>query len=127
MPATQAEHIGSLQLAYIGDSVYDLYVRTQLMQIDGQAVYKLHKQAVSMVNCKAQSISLARIETLLCNRESDIVRRARNKNSRPPKGADPADYQRATGFEALIGYLYLSGQHTRLLYLLALSTAGDQT
>ena len=96
---------GSLELAYLGDAVYDLYVRRELVKKGGR-VQKMHREAISRVCAKAQSEALGRIETELTDAEAGVVRRARNAHQNPPKNADPADYHRATALEALIGYLY---------------------
>lgn len=104
---------GSLELAYIGDAVYELYVRERLVP-EGGHVQAMHRRATKIVCASAQSEALGRIEEMLTDAEKDIVRRARNAKQNPPKNADPAQYHRATGLEALIGYLYLSGQRERM-------------
>ena len=104
---------GSLELAYLGDTVYDLYVRSHLVEKGGR-VGKMHRQAIRLVCAHAQAEALNRIQDELTEEEANVVRRARNVHQSPPKNADPADYQKATGLEALIGYLYLSGQHARM-------------
>ena len=96
---------GSLELAYLGDAVYDLYVRRELVKKGGR-VQKMHREAIKCVCAKAQSEALGRIEEDLTEAEAGVVRRARNAHQNPPKNADPADYHRATALEALIGYLY---------------------
>ncbi|NLG23844.1 MAG: Mini-ribonuclease 3 [Clostridiales bacterium] len=109
---------GSLELAYVGDSVYDLYVRTRLVRVGGR-MKPIHRSAVSRVCCAAQSQALSRVEPLLDDEEMGVVRRARNHKQTPPRGADPADYHRATALEALIGYLYLTGRTQRMEQILA--------
>jgi ribonuclease-3 family protein len=108
---------GSLELAYLGDTVYDLYVRSHLVEQGGR-VGKMHRQAIRLVCAKAQAAALVRIQDELTAEEADVVRRARNVHQSPPKNADPADYQKATGLEALIGYLYAVGREERLGELL---------
>jgi ribonuclease-3 family protein len=108
---------GSLELAYLGDTVYDLYVRSHLVEQGGR-VGKMHRQAIRLVCAKAQAAALVRIQDELTEEEADVVRRARNVHQSPPKNADPADYQKATGLEALIGYLYAAGREERLGELL---------
>lgn len=108
---------GSLELAYLGDTVYDLYVRSHLVQQGGR-VGKMHRQAIRLVCAHAQAEALTRIQEDLTEEEANVVRRARNVHQSPPKNADPADYQKATGLEALIGYLYASGREERLEALL---------
>ena len=108
---------GSLELAYLGDTVYDLYVRSHLVQSGGR-VGRMHRQAIRLVCARAQAEALTRIQEELTEEEANVVRRARNVHQSPPKNADPADYQKATGLEALIGYLYASGCEERLEQLL---------
>ena len=96
---------GSLELAYLGDAVYDLYVRRELVKKGGR-VQKMHREAIKRVCAAAQSEALGRIENDLTEAEAGVVRRARNAHQNPPKNANPADYHRATALEALIGYLY---------------------
>ena len=115
---------GSLELAYLGDTIYDLYVRTQLVR-EGGHVRDLHRRAVQRVCAHAQAEALGRIEAELTEAEADVVRRARNAHQNPPKNADPAEYHRATALEALTGYLYATGQFARLDALLCKALALD--
>lgn len=108
---------GSLELAYLGDTVYDLYVRAHLVEQGGR-VGNMHRQAIRLVCARAQAEALGRIQDELTEEEASVVRRARNVHQSPPKNADPADYQKATGLEALIGFLYASGREERLMSLL---------
>ena len=108
---------GSLELAYLGDTVYDLYVRRRLV-INGGRMKDLHRAAVSQVRASAQSQALTRIEEMLTEEEQGVVRRARNAKQNPPKNADPGDYHRATAFEALLGFLYLMDRQARLQEIL---------
>ena len=108
---------GSLELAYLGDTVYDLYVRSHLVEKGGR-VGKMHRQAIRLVCAHAQAEALSRIQDDLTEEEANVVRRARNVHQSPPKSADPADYQKATGLEALIGFLYATGREERLGALL---------
>lgn len=118
MTADQARLLNPLQLAYIGDSVWDLLIRSRLIY-RGRNVHNMHRDATSRVNAGAQAAALARIASLLTPEEEDIVRRGRNAHARhpAPKNQNPADYQSATGLEALIGFLYLTGQEARALEL----------
>jgi ribonuclease-3 family protein len=104
---------GSLELAYLGDSLYDLYVREHLIAKGGR-VRAMHREAISLVCAHAQSEALSRIADGLTEAEKDVVRRARNCKQHPPRNADPAEYQRATALEALIGYLYIKGRCERM-------------
>lgn len=105
-----------LVLAYIGDAVYEVYTRTQLLSMHpDMPAHKLHKENIRRVNAKAQSCGMAAIEPMLTEQELAVYKRGRNaKSATVPKHADLADYRRATGFEALLGYLSLSGQTDRL-------------
>lgn len=114
----------SLELAYLGDTLYDLYVRERLVRHGGH-VKTLHRKAVSRVCCAAQSRALARVEPLLTEEEADVVRRARNAHQTAPRNADPADYHRATGLEALLGWLYLNDRQDRLQEILDAALADD--
>lgn len=105
--------LGSLELAYIGDTVYDLYVRTKLLS-EGGKVRAMHQKAIKQVCCVAQSQALERIAGELTPEEADVVRRARNAHQTPPKNAPIAQYHMATGLEALIGYLYINGRIERV-------------
>ena len=116
--------LNPLQMAYVGDTVHDLYVRSMLLS-RGMTVGKMHKQAVRMVSAGAQARMLEAIEPELSEAEADVARRGRNSQAKhaAPKHADPADYAHATGLEALWGYLYLSGQPQRLDELIKLALA----
>ncbi len=109
---------GSLELAYLGDAIYDFYVRDHLVR-GGDRIRALHRSAVAIVCAHAQSEALARVEPLLTDEERAVVRRARNARQTPPHNADPAEYHRATALEALIGYLYLTEQKERMEALIA--------
>lgn len=104
---------GSLELAYLGDALYDLYVREHLIARGGR-VRAMHREAISLVCAHAQSQALARLADALTEDERDVVRRARNTRQTPPKNADPGEYHHATALEALIGWLYVTGQRERM-------------
>jgi len=122
--ALDVRELNPLQMAYVGDTVHDLYVRSMLLS-RGMSVGKMHKQAVRMVSAGAQAKMLAAIEPELDDAEADMARRGRNSQAKhaAPKHADPADYAHATGLEALWGYLYLSGRTQRLDELIKLALA----
>ena len=103
-----------LPLAYIGDSVYDLFIRTKVMQKGNRHVTDLHKESVKFVKAHSQAESVHAIEDKLTEDEVRVLKWGRNAKSTPPKNADVTDYRYATGFEALIGYLYVSGDEDRL-------------
>lgn len=112
-----------LVLAYVGDAVHELYIRTLLLSQGNAPVHKLHKRSIAYVKAKAQSDTIHRLMELLTAEEQDVVRRGRNaKSGTIPKNADVTEYKYATGFETLLGYLYIKEDYTRLLELLKLST-----
>lgn len=108
--------LAPLVLAYIGDSVYEVYVRNRIItEHPDMPAGKLHKQSIKFVSAKAQSHSILKIENMLSEEELAIYKRGRNaKSATVPKNADVTQYRQATGFEALVGYLYLSHQNERL-------------
>jgi len=106
-------------LAYIGDAVYELYVRLDLCQAGCGKSGELHRQTVRKVKASAQAQAARRLLPLLTEEEAAIFRRARNSQpGSQPKHADPVDYRVATGLEAVIGYLYLSLAEVRLEQLM---------
>ena len=108
------EQLPALTLAYIGDAVYELYVRTHLLE-QSHKVHSLHRLAINRVNNNTQSDLLAKVESELTEEEMAIVRRGRNANVHTiPHSADRAQYQKATALEALFGWLYLQGRHERI-------------
>ncbi|MDO4739271.1 MAG: ribonuclease III domain-containing protein [Eubacteriales bacterium] len=104
---------GSLEMAFLGDTIYDFYIRRRLL-VAGGPMKQLQQAASKRVCAKAQSRALGLVEEMLSEEERDVVRRARNTKQRPPKNADPAQYQRATGLEALLGWLYIQEKHDRI-------------
>lgn len=105
--------------AYIGDCIYELYIRTDLVNKTKLKPHELHIETIKYVKAKSQAEILKKIEKNLTEEELDIVRRGRNaKNHHLPKNADPADYMYSTAFEGLIGYLYLTKQDERLKEIL---------
>ena len=111
---------GSLELAWLGDALYDLYVREHLVAAGGR-VRALHREAIAHVCAHAQAEALARISDSLTAQEADVVRRARNAHQSPPRNADPGEYHHATALEALIGWLYVTGQKDRMNELLEMA------
>ncbi len=107
-----------LTLAYIGDAVYDLIIRSVLVNEGNTAVNKLHKRASAIVKAPAQSAVAAAIMDELTEEERDIYRRGRNsKPHTRAKNASTMEYLEATGLEAVIGFLYLRGDMERVLYI----------
>ena len=110
-----------LTWAYIGDSVYELYIRMYLVNTTKLKPHKLHIEATKYVKAKAQAETLKKIENDLTEKEKEIVKRGRNaENHHLPKNATVQEYMYSTGFEALIGYLYLTKQEKRLKEILKL-------
>lgn len=106
--------LSPLQLAYLGDSVYELLIRTYLLKKEFN-VNELHKATIKYVRAKAQSDIIHRITDLLTEEEMTYVKKGRNaKSNTTPKNADLLDYKYATGFECLFGYLYLNNQDSRI-------------
>lgn len=114
MTSAKARMVSPIQLAFVGDAVCSLYVRGYLVGHTNLTGRKLHLRSVSMVNASAQADAYYHVEAMLTQEEKDIARRGRGANTKPPKNADAAAYRAATGYEALLGYLYISGQNERL-------------
>ncbi len=115
----QAAQMAPLTLAYIGDSVFDLYVRTALVLNKVGNNGMLHTRSSGIVNARAQAKFAHSLEADLTERELNIFMRGRNaKSATVPKNMSVADYRYATAVEALLGYLYLTGQEDRLNELL---------
>ena len=101
----------SAQFAYLGDSVFEVFVRERLVK---EGVKSPSVKSLEYVTASAQSAAADRIEALLTEEEKDVFRRGRNDvHTGVPKNASPAEYRRATGFESLFGYLFLTGQSER--------------
>ncbi len=114
-----------LNLAFVGDGVYELLVREHLASLGNTHVGRLHTLAVGLVCANAQSQAYERIAASLTQEEEAVYKRGRNANSvRAPKHTDPAVYRRATGLEALFGYLYLSGRVERVNQLFQMILEG---
>ena len=113
--------VSPLTWAYIGDAVYELYVREYLIKTTNLKPHRLHIETIKFVKASAQAKILYELEKFLTEEEKDIVRRGRNTETHSaPKNADLKDYMYATAFEALIGYLYVSEQKERLDEILKL-------
>lgn len=119
----EARQLPPLALAYIGDSVFELFVRETVLAADRtNKVHTLHREAVRMVNARSQAAFLAALGPRLTEAERYIVQRG--KNAKPhsvPKNADILDYKQATALEALVGFLYLTGKQERLREILRLA------
>ena len=117
-----AKNLNSQVLAYVGDGVYTLFIRTMLMQENNVTANKLHAMCNNFVQAKGQSDATNNILKMLNENELAVFKRARNyKTANIAKHADVIDYKRATGFEAVLGFLYLTGQKERLNEILELA------
>ena len=115
----EVELMSPLTWAYIGDAVYELFIRNKLINETNLKPHKLHIEAIKYVKAKSQAEKLNEIYEILTDEEKDIVRRGRNtQNHHLPKNSNVQEYMYSTAFEALIGYLYLTKQHTRLKEIL---------
>lgn len=108
-----------LTLAYIGDSIYDLVIKSLVVNEGNKQVQKLHKATSTLVQASAQSKMMRRMQEHLTEEEHAVFKRGRNaKSVSPAKNQSITDYRRATGFEALMGYLYLKKEWKRMLDLI---------
>ena len=124
--AARVDDVPVRLLAYLGDAVFELFERERAV-LGAVNADTLHKAVVSRVNASAQSAMLEVLKESLSEKESDIVRRARNLKVSGPRRADQAEYRRATAFEALVGYLYLTNQSrlSEILDICDRSRTGD--
>ena len=113
-----------LVLAYMGDAVWELIVRTKIVREGNRQVNRMHHDAVRYVKAETQARLIRLIEPELTAREAGVYRRGRNAHSNTmAKNASMIDYRMATGFEALVGYLWLNGEEERMMSLLRLAVA----
>lgn len=138
LPEADIRTFSPLTLAYIGDCIYELVIRTMLIEAGNAPVNKLHKRASNLVKASAQKDLFRSIEDALSEEERAVFKRGRNaKSFTSAKNASISEYRIATGFEALMGYLYLNNQLDRLVELIKLGldrmsnhngadTAGDK-
>ena len=117
-----------LTLAYIGDAIYELVIRTILVEKGNTQVNKLHQRASKLVKASAQSAIIEKLKPYFTDEEMGVFKRGRNaKSFTMAKNASMSDYRRATGFEALMGYLYLTEQWDRMLELIKIGiTEGEE-
>ncbi|MBE6608862.1 MAG: ribonuclease III [Ruminococcaceae bacterium] len=114
--------ISSCELAYLGDAVIELLTRQRLVEKGIHGAGNLNKAALGYVTAVAQSAAIERVLPVLTEKETDVYKRGRNQHSASiPKSASAAQYRRATGFEALFGYLWLVGEHERAKYLFSVA------
>ena len=122
MKEIDVNQMSPLVWAYIGDSVYEQYIRNYLVTNTKYKPHKLHIEATKFVKASAQASILLKLENVLTEEEKEIVRRTRNtENHHVAKNASVQDYMYATAFEGLIGYLHLTKQKERLSQILELS------
>ena len=115
----EVELMSPLTWAYIGDAVYELFIRNKLINETHLKTHKLNIEDIKYVKAKSQAEKLSEIYEILTDEEKDIVRRGRNtQNHHLPKNANVQEYMYSTAFEALIGYLYLTKQNARLKEIL---------
>ena len=121
LPEADMRSFSPLTLAYIGDCIYELVIRTMLIEAGNAPVNKLHKRASNLVKAAAQKDLFRSIENALSEEERTVFKRGRNaKSFTSAKNASISEYRIATGFEALMGYLYLNNQLDRLVELVKL-------
>lgn len=114
--------LSPLTLAFVGDSVYEMFIRTKILSMGNRPSCELHKIAVGYVKAKAQAQAAHKVLDVLTDQELEIYKRGRNTNIHTvPKNAQMADYRHATALEALIGYLYIKGEEDRLEEILNLA------
>lgn len=117
-----------LTLAYIGDSVHTLYVRKSIVERGDKKAHDLHVLCTRYVKAASQAKAIHCLLTELSEEETALYKRGRNaKSATVPKNADVADYRAATGFEALVGALYIEGKNDRLNYILSRSMEITET
>ena len=122
MKEVDVNQMSPLVWAYIGDSIYEQFIREYLVIHTEYKPHRLHIEATKFVKASAQAKILKEIEELLTEEEKDIIRRTRNtKNHHLPKNSNVQEYMYATAFEGLIGYLYLTKQKDRLNIILNMS------
>ena len=115
LSVADARGYSPLALAFVGDAVYETFIRTKVLLKANTSANKLHRSAVNFVRAGAQSLAMQSLLPLLTEEEAEIFKRGRNAHSASvPKNADVTEYRIATGFEALLGYVYLIGDSLRL-------------
>ncbi|MBQ1371348.1 MAG: ribonuclease III [Oscillospiraceae bacterium] len=124
----QLSTVSELALAHVGDAVFELLVRTELCCEGSARVKELHARAVARVTAPAQAALVEKLLPHLSEQEQAVYKRGRNAHShQAPKSATPGQYARATGLETLFGWLWLTGQHTRVNELYALGHQKAET
>lgn len=117
--AADLREVSPLVLAYIGDSIYEVYARCKSATLGAGSNNKMHNNTVHYVSAEAQAMSARALSDELTETEADFFRRGKNSNPHAvSKNANHADYMYATGFEALLGYLFLNNEESRMEYLI---------
>lgn len=114
----KAMQMNILTLAYLGDVVQDMFIRSRVTIDNPAKINQIHRTTVKYVNANSQADCMDLFMDELTEEEMAIFKRGRNSKSMPTKNTDRAHYVKATGFEAVLGFLYISGQDERLLYIL---------
>ena len=123
----KARNLGGVVLAFVGDAVYSLIVREKLVSEGDYRANELNSLSAKIVCAEAQSALATKLFTVFTEEETDVFRRARNaKKGTRPKHADVAEYNNATGLEAVFGYLYLTGNIDRIRYLVSYGEHYDE-
>jgi len=126
-PAREPRLLNPLVLAYVGDAVYEVFIRQYVISQTNHKPDHLHRMSTRYVSAKAQAKALTRWLPLLSEEESDVVKRGRNaKSGTTAKNADVLEYRHSTAFECLIGYLYYTRRWERLRFLLELALQRDE-
>ena len=126
LKAVDVRTYSPLSLAYIGDSIYDLLIRTMVMAEGNMPVQRLHQKASQLVKAQRQSAMMEKLMPHLTEEEAHIYKRGRNaKPHTVAKNASFNDYKRATGFEAVMGYLYLKGNIHRIVDLMKIGLCDE--
>ena len=121
-PVEDPRQIPALNLAYVGDTVYDLYIRAYLIHTHPETVHNLHLLSAQMVCAQGQARAFFALEPMLTEEELAIYRRGRNAHSGTvPKNANVTDYRVATGLETLLGHLWVLGREERIDELMAVA------
>lgn len=115
MSYREEAYLNTTALAFLGDAVYETFIRSRVLEKGEVHADMLHRKAVRYVRASSQAKALRKLLPILTEEETALVKRARNrKSASKPKNADPVEYKLATAFEALIGFLYLTHQEERL-------------
>jgi len=126
-PARDPKQLNPLALAFIGDAIYEVFVRQYLLSLNNHRPYHLHKQATLYVSAKAQANSLIKWLPMLTDEELEVVKKGRNaKSGGVPKNTEMLTYRHSTGFECLIGYLYFQQKFERLNTLMNVTVPGGE-